>query len=78
MAVDEFLSLACKYENYLQIVVLTMVFLFLLTLFSLVLGTPGTAAYTIALFDAGLAFVFGGFCAVLLYHCVRNKPDGPS
>lgn len=70
---EEFWDVMCDYTHYLWLGVMMMLFLFILSLMSLVFADPGTGSYSIAILNTGLILVFGVIIAGMFWICHQRR-----
>lgn len=72
---DRFWKLVCAHRDYLVHVIAVLMIMLALTGFALVFGTPGTAAYTLALLDAGLIVLVLLAVVGIFWQCGRRREE---
>lgn len=70
---DAFWEVVCEYRAYMWMGLTALVFLFVLSLFGLVLAPPGTGAEAISYVNIGLILVTGACLGGIYRVCLRRR-----
>lgn len=71
---DELWTTLCDSIEFLKLMMMLMILFGILTLYSLIVGDPGTGPYALALINLGIAiFAIAGM--IFLYWRCRQRPE---
>lgn len=73
---DPFFDVMCQYRDFIWLGVMVVLFLFILTVFSLLLADPGSGSQAIALFNLALVLVLGTSMLALYRGCLKREAQG--
>lgn len=73
---ERFWETMCQYSHFIWLGVMVSLFLFILTIISLVMARPGTASLIVAQMNVVLIGVTGGLMFGMYWKCVKRAKEG--